>query len=194
MPDKNTESTVQGALSRPAALGIRAISYQVLVDQGRDGGVRRRGAQVLAAQHDRFSNALLVLDYEGCGADVPAHELEIQLDAALAPAWGNRAKAIVIEPEVDVWMWGAETHLREMVDWQFEDVGLRDWLVEQAFVFHDSGKPARPKEALEAAFRRTRTPRSSARYRYVAERISLARCTDPAFIRLKAAMETWFGL
>lgn len=192
VPDKNTESTVHGALARPEALGIRAVSYQVLVDQGRDGGVRRRGAQLLAAQHRRFSHALLLLDYEGCGADVAASELEAYLDGELAATWADRAKAIVIDPEVDVWMWGTEAHLRQMVGWAL-DVDPREWLAGQSFVIHAGGKPARPKEALDAVFRHARMPRSSARYRYMAERTSLTRCLDPAFVRLRTTMGRWFG-
>jgi hypothetical protein len=192
VPDKNTEYTMRGALSRPEALGIRQIDFQVLVDQGRDGGVRRRGSQVLGVQQARFSHALLVLDYEGCGSDVAPVELEAALDNALSMSWGDRAKAIVIDPEVDVWMWGAETHLRSMVGWRFPE-DIRPWLVSQSFAFSADGKPARPKEALEAAFRRARTPRSSARYEQVAQRISLTRCRDGAFLRLRASVVGWFG-
>ncbi|MGI8784229.1 MAG: methylation-associated defense system protein MAD4 [Acidobacteriota bacterium] len=192
VPDKNTEYTVRGALSRPEALGIRQIDFQVIVDQGRDGGVRRRGSQVLGVQQARFSHALLLLDYEGCGSDVAPVELEAQLDNALSGMWGDRAKAIVIDPEVDVWMWGAETHLRSMVDWRFPE-GIRPWLVSQSFAFTADGKPERPKEALEAAFRRAQTPRSSARYEQVAQSISLTRCRDEAFLRLRASVVGWFG-
>ena len=192
VPDKNTEFTVRGALGRPEALGIRPIDFQVLVDQGRDGGVRRRGSQVLGVQQARFAHALLLLDHEGSGSDIPPVDLEAQLDQSLSVMWGDRAKAIVIDPEVEVWMWGAETHLRSMVDWRFPE-DIRPWLVAQSFVFTADGKPARPKEAIEAAFRRAQTPRSSARYEQVARRISLTRCKDQAFLRLRASVVGWFG-
>jgi len=192
VPDKNTEFTVRGALSRPEALGIRQIDVQLLVEPGRDGGVRRRGSQVLGGQQARFAHALLLLDHEGSGSDLGPVELETQLDQSLSVMWGNRAKAIVIDPEVDVWMWGAETHLRSMVDWRFPE-DIRAWLVDQSFVFSADGKPARPKEALEAAFRRAGTTRSSARYKQVAGTISLTRCKDDAFRRLRTVLVTWFG-
>ena len=192
VPDKNTEYTVRGALSRPEALGIRRIDFRILVEQGRDGGVRRRGSQVLGVQQARFSHALLLLDYEGCGSHVPPADLEAQLDDALSGMWGDRAKAIVIEPEVDAWMWGAETHLRSMMGWRFPEE-IRPWLIAQSFAFTADGKPVRPKEALEAVFRRTRTPRSSAIYEHVAQTISLARCKDEAFLRLRASVVEWFG-
>jgi len=192
VPDKNTEATIRGALGRHHALGIRQVNFQILVEQGRDGGVRRRGAQVLNVLRGQFAHAAMVMDYEGCGADVGPDALETQLDDALFGSWGDRAKAIVIQPEVDVWMWGAETHLRLTMNWEFDE-GIRAWLQAQAFVFEENGKPRRPKEALEAAFRRAKVPRSSARYEAVAQRISLAKCTNPAFLRLRTALTTWFG-
>ncbi len=192
VPDKNTEYTVRGALSRPEALGIRTLDFEVLVEQGRDGGVRRRGSQLLGVQHGRFSHALLLLDYEGSGSPVGPVELEAQLDGSLRALWGDRAKAIVIYPEVDAWMWGAETHLRSAVDWRFSE-GIRAWLESQSFVFAPDGKPLRPKEALTAAFRRAQVPRSSALYEQVARNISLTRCTDEAFLRLRSSVVRWFG-
>lgn len=192
VPDKNTESTIRGVLGRHQALGIRQVDFNILVEQGRDGGVRRRGAQVLNVVRGQYSHAAMILDYEGSGADVGPGELEAQLDDALSGSWGHRAKAIVIHPEVDVWMWGGETHLRSTMNWEFAE-GIRTWLQAQEFTFDDNGKPARPKEALEAAFRRAKVPRSSARYEHVARRIGLANCTDPAFVRLRTALTSWFG-
>lgn len=119
-------------------------------------------------------------------------QIFIRWNQLLSDTWGDRAKAIVIEPEVDVWMWGAETHLRSTMSWEFAE-GIRTWLQAQTFTFGENGKPARPKEALEAAFRRAKVPRSSARYAHVAQRISLANCTDPAFLRLRTALTSWFG-
>jgi hypothetical protein len=123
---------------------------------------------------------------------VPAPALEAQLDELLLPIWGPHAKAIVIEPEVDVWMWGAEAHLHSTLDWGFDE-GIREWLEAEGYAFDASRKPLRPKEALDAAFRRARVPRSSARYADVAGKISLARCADPAFLRLRHALTSWFG-
>ena len=102
--------------------------------------------------------------------------LENQLDAALSEEWGSDAKAIVIEPEVDIWMWGAETHIREVVDWHSQ-AGIRGRLAHDSdFYFSAHGKPERPKEALEAVFRHAQLPRSSAHYEALARRLSLARC------------------
>jgi len=190
--DKNAEYAMRGALGRPSALGIRQVDYQVLVEQGRDGGVRSRGCQLLNALRAGYSHALMILDHEGSGTSVASLELEASLDEDLGRVWGDRGKAIVIEPEVDVWMWGDETHLRSVVGWRFRE-GIRDWLARESFAFGQRGKPVRPKEALEAVFFRANVPRSSACYQQIASRISLQRCQDPAFVRMRASLTQWFG-
>ena len=148
-------------------------------------------AEILRVERRYWKHAVLILDYEGSGAGVAAPDLEIDLDAALSRDWGTDAKAIVVEPEIDAWMWGAETRLREVVRWKFPE-GIREWLAEMSFAFDPPGKPLRPKEALEAVFRRARLPRSAANYEELAKRVSLIRCQDPAFGRLRDTLRGWF--
>lgn len=190
--DKNMQFALQGGLSRPASLGIRPISFDFRVHPGRDGGVRSNGSQMLALEKARFSHALLVLDHEGSGAAaLNSLDLETRLDEELGPAWGSRAKSIVIEPEVDVWMWGSDNKLAEVLKWSRQQ-SIRDWLRDAGFGFLENGKPQRPKEALEEVFKACKHPRSSAAYQQIAASISLARCGDPAFQRLKTRLQDWF--
>lgn len=53
-------------------------------------------------------------------------------------------------------------------------------------------KPHAPKEAMEAVLRLARLPRSAARYRQLAEKISLDRCSDETFRKLRTTLQTWF--
>jgi hypothetical protein len=69
---------------------------------------------------------------------------------------------------------------------------LRSWLDANGFEFKDNLKPARPKEALEAALRAVRKARSSSIYRELAERVSIKRCRDMAFIKLRDKLNRWF--
>jgi hypothetical protein len=71
---------------------------------------------------------------------------------------------------------------------------VRTWLREQAFEFDANEKPVRPKEALEAALSVPNQPRSSALYKQIASSISLARCRDKAFMRLKHQLQSWFPI
>ncbi len=191
--DKNMQFALRGALSRPASLGTRAIDHEFRTHIGRDGGVRTSGAEVLAREHRRFSHAMLLLDHEGCGVEMneTAAEVEAVLDAQMQAQWGPRGKAIVIAPELDVWIWGADNALQQALDWPLPG-SIRDWLRGRGFDFDVHGKPLRPKEALEAMVPVHRQPRSSALYERITRRISLRNCHDAAFVRLRLTLSAWF--
>jgi hypothetical protein len=190
--DKNAQFALRGALNRPEALGIHPIQFEFRVHPGRDGGARKNGPEMLALERNRFAYGLLVMDFEGSGTTcADALELDAELDARLQRQWLDRAKAIVIEPEVDVWMWGSDNVLRELFQWE-ERRRIRDWLRDQGYQFNDREKPVRPKEALDAALRYCKLPRSSALYQEIASRASLPRCVDAAFQRLREQLVRWF--
>jgi hypothetical protein len=192
MADKNAQFALKGALGRPEALGIRPIEFEFRVHPGRDGGTRKSGPEVLALERRRFKHALLVLDFEGSGTNLPnTKALEAQLDERLSAHWKEAAKSIVIEPELDVWVWGADNAVEAAIEWP-AGKSVREWLREKGFAFEANEKPTRPKEALEAALRIPDLPRSSALYQSIAEKISLRRCGDEAFIRLRKQLTNWF--
>ncbi|MFM8900826.1 MAG: methylation-associated defense system protein MAD4 [Burkholderiales bacterium] len=191
--DKSTQITLQAALIRYQSLSIKPISCDFRVHPGKDGGARTSGPELLAAEHRRFSHGLLVFDLEGSGATTgDPLLLESELDAKLRTVWGDRAKCVVVAPEVDIWLWGNDSLLGEVFRWPLA-VPIRDWLVSSGFEFDSRGKPKRPKEALEHMVRIHRQPRSSALYGIVASKISLKHCTDEAFIRLRNQLQAWFG-
>lgn len=192
VPDKPSEFVVRGALARHKALGIRGVTMSVVVDPARDGGVRSRGADILRLYRRSHSHALMIFDHEGSGASTSPIVLERELDAVLAPMWGADAKAIAIAPEIDIWMWGADSHLKAVCGWQRQD-GVREWLRARGFSFNADGKPQRPKEALQAILRESGIAQSAALYQKIAARVTLSRCTDPAFLRVRERLVTWFA-
>jgi len=190
--DKNAEYALKGALARPEALGIRPIEFEIRTHPGRDGGTRKTGPELLALQRRQYCHGLLMLDFEGSGTFLAnAIALENQLDGRLDNQWENAAKAIVIEPELDIWIWGSDNAVEMSIEWP-AGKSVREWLREQGFEFDANEKPTRPKEALEAALRVPALPRSSALYQHIASRISLPRCKDAAFIRLRNQLLAWF--
>ncbi len=180
-----------GALSRPPAMGIRPIRFKIWVHAGRDGGVRVSGAKMARTGKGQFDHALVIFDYEGCGDQAPVNEIERNIDSQLECDWEGNARAVVIAPEVDIWMWGNDNALGEVLRWQ-EGNSVREWLCERNWQFDANGKPLRPKEALEALRKHQREPRSSRFYEEIALKLSLRRCSDPAFIRLRDLLRAWF--
>ena len=131
--DKNAQFALKGALNRPEAWAFAPSSLSFACIPAGDGGTRKSGPEMLALERRRFSHALLVLDFEGCGTDLPnATALETQLDKKLSSQWKTDAKSIVIEPELDVWVWGADNAVEAVIEWP-AGKGVREWLLEQGF-------------------------------------------------------------
>lgn len=189
--DKCMDFVLRTGLERPESLGIRPVSFEIRQHPNREGGVRTNGAQILALERHLSRHALMILDYEGSGASDSAERVEKTLDAALVKTWQDRAKAFVIMPELEMWMWGATNLMAEIFRWPKSE-SVRDWLTTEGFYFQPDGKPGRPKEALEAAFAICRIPRSAANYRKIVSRIGMAQCRDPAFRRLRRQLALWF--
>jgi hypothetical protein len=189
--DKNMEFLLRAGFERPEALRIQPIDVRIQVHPFSDGGVRTSGATVLSHLSRQYDHAIMILDFEGSGATGSAIDLESKLDAQLARSWQDRAKAIVIEPELESWVWGSDNALKQVLRWH-EETDIRKWLTENDFSFSDDGKPERPKEAFESVLRQLKRPRSSALYRRVGSSISLEKCTDTAFRRLGDQLRTWY--
>lgn len=191
--DLNMSQALEAALQRYESLNIRSVEFDIKVHPERDGGMRTTGPQLLSLQKRQYTHGLIILDYEGSGTQFDtAVALEEDLDRQLEEHWQSNAKAIVIEPELDIWMWGSDNALRDILGWSIQ-TSLREWLHTQNFNFQQNGKPERPKEALERILLELKRPRSSAIYRDIAKKISLQRCEDNAFIRLRNTLVSWFS-
>ncbi|HUW81404.1 MAG TPA: hypothetical protein VMZ31_01260 [Phycisphaerae bacterium] len=125
----------------------------------------------------------------------PVSDLEEQVTRRLSAAgWGNRASAITIDPELEVWVWSDSPHVDRCLGWEGQQPSLRMWLEEQGMWSPNEPKPKDPKRAVELALRHARKPRSSAVYRQLADTVGLQRCSDPALARLRALLRTWFPI
>jgi hypothetical protein len=192
--DKNAQFALRGITSRHRALRIRTIAADFHVHPGRDPGVLRNAHEFLRAFARSHQHALVVLDRDGCGEERTSRgKLEAAIEHALhSTGWGERGCAIVIDPELDIWVWSDSPHVASELGWSESDRALATWLQEQGFVFAGR-KPERPKEALEAVLRKVRRPRSSAIYKALAEKVGLSRCNDQAFEKLRTTLQAWFS-
>ena len=98
----------------------------------------------------------------------------------------------MLDPELEAWVWSNSPHVDDVAGWQNRRLPLRRWLISQGYLQEGATKPEQPKEALEAALRTVRKPRSASLYRQLAERVSLRRCNDPSFLELKTVLTAWF--
>lgn len=194
--DSNMRAAVQGLLSRTQALEIRAVDAQIRTHPQRDSGCCCTGIEFLSAFAGRFPHALLMFDKEGCGRDdESAAGIEDALKERLSRCgWDRRAKVIVLDPELEAWVWSSSPHVEECLGWRNQPVPLRQWLLDQGHLHHGESKPRRPKKAMEDALYISRTPRSSAIYRHMAETVSWRGCTDRAFLKFRRTMQEWFGI
>ena len=191
--DKNTEQGIRGLLSRPEALAIRQITYDVFVHPDRDPGCRTRADTFLHPFEGQYSHALVLFDREGCGSAAARESLQdAVLESVSRSGWGNRCAVIVLDPELEIWVWSDSSHVDDVLGWNSQPLPLRIWLREQGYLDQGQTKPARPKEAMEAALREVRKPRSSSLYRQLAERVSLRGHSEPAFCELLSTLQAWF--
>ena len=192
--DKNIEGCIGGLFQRlPIVLGIAPFSYDIFVHPYRDPGCRLDAVSFLRGFQNRYKYALVVFDKEGCGKESLSRlELEDVLEKQLsASGWHDRAKAIVIDPELENWVWVKSPRLAQIINWNNIN-DLHEWLLEKGFSFNDKNKPSRPKEAFEMALRESKKHRSSSIYNDIASQVSFSECVDPSFNKLIDCIKLWF--
>ena len=193
--DKNMQSAVQGILSRSRSLQIRNVMAEIHVHIERDPGCYHKGHVFLQPFTQQFSYAMILFDRVGSGQErKEREELEQELEERLeATGWAGRSAAVVIDPELENWVWSDSPQVDRVLGWEHCHPDLRSSLVAQGWLVTASEKPQLPKEALEWSLRQARRPRSSAIYEELGSVVSFERCVDPAFLKLKQCLQEWFG-
>ena len=194
--DKNMKFAMEGLLSRPQAFAVRALAAVFYIHPESDPGCLLHADAFLRPFVRRFAHAIVMFDREGCGKDEKkSQELEKLVASALSRSgWADRAAVIVIDPELENWVFSDSPEVDAAMGWKGNNPPLRRWLEEQNYLAAGEIKPARPKEAMEAALRHVRMPRSSSIYGDLARQVGFGRCTDSAFQKLKATLRTWFPI
>ena len=194
--DKNMQACLLGVLPRFKDVfpETRAFSFDPpYVHAGHDGGVRTNSHLFLRPFLNQYRHALVVMDFEGSGTKwTNRFDLEVEIEGNLNQnGWANRATAIVIEPELENWMWTNSPHMAKAINWE----GLSEieaWLIQNNLKKHGDLKPFHPKEAMEAALRLKKKPLSSSIHQLIAEKSSFINCTDSAFLKLVETIKRWF--
>lgn len=196
-PDKNWMAALEGLFSRPPALGIRPIVADTLRHPRKDPGCANEGVEFLSQFSEQYYYGLLIFDYEGCGKERTGSPRDLQnaLDEQLIQSrWGERARTVVLSPELEAWVWSDSPHVDGVTGWRGRQPGLRQWLISEGWLREGEVKPTRPKKAFEAALEVANKRRSSSLYQQIAERVSLQRCQDPSFLEFKSILRQWFPI
>ena len=192
--DKNMEAAISGLLMRPESMGIRQVNHQIGVHPERDLGCFHNGPEFLREFRSKAHHSLVVLDHawDGVPTDTGS-QLELMLEDRLKQAsMKDWAKAVVIDPELEAWVFAQSPHVSDSLGWEGSTATLRAALEVQELWAVGDAKPRDPKAAVEWALYQARLPRSSSIYRKLARRVSTTSCTDRAFSRFRRLLQGWF--
>lgn len=193
--DVQQEKTIATLLDyRYQSMRIPHLSFDVQRHVRRDPGVFHEAPAFLQMFQDSHRKALVLLDLSWDGSPGNAETLRQNLLARLyQQGWDEDCcDVIVITPELESWFWVLESPVVEeylKLNWQtIREIGR------QSSTWHeDLQKPNKPKELLEIILRRQRIPRSSSVFVHIANRVSLNRCSDHAFLQFRETLAKWFG-
>ena len=192
--DLDIEQAIRGLLGRSRALNITEVDFEVRRHPGRDSGCRSGAVEFLRSFLHSYRYALVVFDLYGSGNILDRKEIRYQVEDGLSRnGWDDRARAIIIEPELEAWVWTASQEVPEVLGWDGSYASLRDWLHEQGLWPEENGKPPDPKAAMKRTMYELRSKLSSRKFYELATKVSLVHhCQDPAFNELQTTLRAWF--
>lgn len=190
--DKSIEMTIDTLLNkRKKAIGIREIIFEIKRHPQHDSGVFRHGLELISTLKKQYEKFLLIFDYKGCGAQEDPSAIRNRL-LENGKRYGfsdNDLEIIIINPELETWIWKSYTKLAGLVGKSKRDIEqfLRDVLK------NDQGKPAEPQEAFEKLLSKFGKQKSASNFSWLAEKIGLRGCQDQSFQQLLECLRKWFS-
>lgn len=192
--DKNMEEALSCILKRASEFGCAPFGYEIFRHPEHDPGVRTKCVEFLRPFISTHHHVLVVLDYEGCGAEkLTPEKIEEDVELLLRRnGWKDRCACVVVKPELEEWLWSHDDVLAETLEWSGGYKSLRGSLKEAGIWPMKAQKPTRPKEAFEHALRLKKMPRSSSLYSTLASTMQLATCKDRALLKIRASVSQWY--
>lgn len=199
--DKNMEAMLAGFLGRPLAhlsIGCGVFQFDAAQDLRvanglNDSGIYKAANELLQPYMNSHERVVVILDAAWSGAPTST-EIKQRVEEHCAQAgWApQNCRAIVIDPELENWVWQDNIHVTNALSASLSYDDLKRQLVAKQLWRTGEPKPHQPKEALEYLLRQNRVPRSSALYKKLAAKVSIQNCSDKAFLDLKLALRDWF--
>ena len=191
--DLDMKNALEGLLARPGPLSIRNVDFDIERHPYRDSGCRTDAVEYLRPFLRGYRHALVVFDHHGCGSRRSREVIQQDIGNNLKRnGWEDRARAIVIEPELEVWVWAESPDVSRVLGWGSRYRELRRWLAAEGLWPAGHPKPHDPKEAMERAIGHSRSQLSSRIFRELANTVNFDGCKDSAFNELQATLRAWF--
>jgi len=194
--DSEMEFVVRTLLGRYQALGIRQITFYITRHPQRDSGCLKECHNYLREDIRNYRYSMVLFDREGCGREQQSSSnIEKEVEDRLAVnGWKERCAVIVIDPELEAWVWSDSPEVDKVFGWRNRTPPLREWIKSKTpYWSAEKIKPERPKEALRSAMKEVRQPFSSILFADLAQSVSLERCIDSSFLKFKAVLRKWFS-
>ena len=197
--DRHMERAFKGLLSQQEKFGIRNIDYQILTHPGHDPGCRTQAVELLRPFLSSSNYAIVAFDYHGCGSSLMPAEVQSKIERQLfVNGWEKRSHVVVIDPELEEWVWAPSPHVSRALGWGDNFGNLRRWLHDRGLWPSGRSKPIDPKRAMETAMRNApgdkRPRRSSTIFERIAKSSDPMSCRDSAFSQLRETLQAWFPL
>ena len=188
--DLDAELAMRALLRRTQSLGIRTVSFQVDRFPRHDAGCCREADVYLRPFIRQFEYAMVLFDRHGSGRESLARQdLEAHVEERLTRnGWANRCAVIVLDPELEAWVWARSGEVASVLGWAGRQPDLYAWLAQNCPLRNDDRKPLDPKTALHKALRIAGKRPSAAIIRQLAERVGLGHCIDDAFGKLRSTL------
>jgi hypothetical protein len=192
--DKDAKFAIESLIRRHADLGIRPIEADVVEHYLHDGAVLTKAHDFLRS-YLKWDFSLVVFDREGCGRERETREAIEQAveDRLSRNGWDGRCRAVVMDPELESWVWDSTFQVHRILNWPGGAAGLQQWVEARGFA-SAGGKPQRPKEALREALKYREMKSTSAHFARLAQSFRFQQCHDPAFRKFLATLQGWFPL
>ena len=194
VPDRTFRLVVSTLIRRHASLAIRPMSLDIHAHTQFDPGCLRNCHEFLKPFLPTHSHALVLFDKHGCGREtVPAVDLEQEVEERLSRSgWEGNACAVVVDPELEVWVWSDSPEVVRCLGWVGRQPPLRERLRQEGLWESGSAKPADPKAAMILALREAGIAPPGPAFKQLAASVGLRRCTDHAFVRFREILQRWF--
>ncbi len=192
--DGAMEQMLQGFFGRPEfhrRLGCGRFDIDpvqdVIVASRRDPEVYGLADELLRPYLSSHARAVVMLDNAWHGSP-GTEKIRKDVTERLGRLW-HECAVIVIDPELEAWVWQENPHVATALGCPPEFRGLLEraghWPAGRT-------KPPDPKAALQHLRDRHRADRSNAVFRRLAAHISVRGCIDPAFLQLRDTLRDWF--